>query len=175
MAWHAGISTWRGIKWCNKLSYGIELVAENEVEVGEGRQFTFTMAQYEAVQNLLWGGAKVLPDGTKETLIGLVDQFGLTAPVIGELDAEVLGHEHVSYKRKWDPGPLFDWTLVDRMQVGPVRTKPFESTTTVAAPTLKVGLHNEIDEQLPKVPVPILKKPELSWQDRFRGYIRRIT
>ncbi len=87
-AWHAGMSSWRGITDVNSASVGIEIV-------NPGHEFgyrPFTDAQMEALVPLVKG---------------IVDRYGI-AP------ANVVGHSDVAPRRKLDPGELFDWELLAR-------------------------------------------------------------
>lgn len=115
IAWHAGKSIWRGRQWCNNFSYGIELEAENELNLPD-RRFTFTEQQYDSLQVVLWGGT-VLFQGSQIEFDGIARRFGLTSDNAGSHDAEILGHEHVSPGRKFDPGPLFDWGRISQSVV----------------------------------------------------------
>jgi len=78
-AWHAGRSRWLGYDNCNNWMLGIELIATQESG--------YTDAQYDALIEL-----------TEELL--RTYKF----PV-----ANIAGHDHVSPRRKTDPGKLFDW------------------------------------------------------------------
>ncbi len=82
-AWHAGKSCWDGRECCNDFTIGIEL---------EGDDFSaFERVQYQQLA----------------TVIKLLLQ---TYP---NLSAErIVGHEHISPGRKTDPGPFFDWQLL---------------------------------------------------------------
>ena len=82
-AWHAGKSCWDGRECCNDFTIGIEL---------EGDDFSpFERVQYQQLA----------------TVIKLLLQ---TYP---NLSAErIVGHEHIAPGRKTDPGPFFDWQLL---------------------------------------------------------------
>ncbi len=81
-AWHAGESEFKGKRFCNDFSIGVEL---------EGTDFQpFTTAQYKTLTSL-----------TKE----LIKHY----PTI-TLD-RIVGHSDVAPGRKTDPGPCFDWQL----------------------------------------------------------------
>ncbi|MBF0159910.1 MAG: 1,6-anhydro-N-acetylmuramyl-L-alanine amidase AmpD [Magnetococcales bacterium] len=82
-AWHAGISRWQGRRGCNDFSVGVEL---------EGDERTpFTKIQYMM-------------------LAGLVRT--LQTRLIHLRDEAIVGHQHIAPERKWDPGPLFDWSVL---------------------------------------------------------------
>lgn len=82
-AWHAGVSSWKGREGVNRYSVGVELMGDGETP--------FTEAQYAALNELIGWLRRVhptiAPDG-------------------------VVGHEHVSPGRKFDPGPTFDWARI---------------------------------------------------------------
>lgn len=82
-AWHAGLSTHEGRDRCNDFSIGIEL------EGTEDREF-------EDVQY--------------ETLSRVLNDLYQTYPRINP--SRVVGHQHISPGRKWDPGPCFEWARI---------------------------------------------------------------
>ncbi|MBF0623246.1 MAG: 1,6-anhydro-N-acetylmuramyl-L-alanine amidase AmpD [Magnetococcales bacterium] len=81
-AWHAGASLWQGREGCNDFSVGVELEGTADRP--------FEAVQYRHLAILL------------RTL-----QTGL--PLLA--DHNVAGHQHIAPRRKWDPGPGFDWEL----------------------------------------------------------------
>ncbi len=87
-AWHAGLSVWEGREGCNDFSIGIELEGDAKTP--------FEDTQYS-------------------TLAGLISQLQGRYPALG-VD-RIVGHEHVAPGRKWDPGPMFDWSRL-RMLLG---------------------------------------------------------
>ncbi|MBF0139634.1 MAG: 1,6-anhydro-N-acetylmuramyl-L-alanine amidase AmpD [Magnetococcales bacterium] len=91
-AWHAGISVWEGRDNVNDFSIGIELEGDDKTP--------FTPVQYT-------------------NLASLVQTLRTRYPLLGE--QRIVGHEHIAPGRKWDPGPLFDWSLL-RSLLG--RTQP---------------------------------------------------
>ena len=83
VAWHAGISYWKGEKNLNSSSIGIEL--ENQ---GHGREYKpFTNSQLLVLEKLI-----------KRIKI----EYNLNS-------VDVIGHADVAPFRKSDPGELFDW------------------------------------------------------------------
>ncbi len=87
-SWHAGQSAWGGKKHLNNSSIGIGLVYQGHdqfVKYGE-------WPNYEEKQI----GA------TKKLIKQLKSKYNI------ELQ-NIVGHEHVSPKRKMDPGPAFPW------------------------------------------------------------------
>ncbi len=80
MAWHAGLSNFAGREKCNEFSIGIELEGSNNQP--------FTEAQYIALANLTKAIQQTYPQITNE---------------------RITGHQHISPKRKEDPGRYFAW------------------------------------------------------------------
>lgn len=99
-AWHAGQSQWRGRSACNDFSVGIELEGTNKIP--------FTDRQYQRLGGLV----RTLQVGIQERGQGSLEE-----------DDHIVGHEHISPGRKWDPGPYFDWvrfrTQLKRSQPDP--------------------------------------------------------
>jgi N-acetyl-anhydromuramoyl-L-alanine amidase len=79
-AWHAGVSSFRGIPNCNDYSIGIELEGCDNI--------AYTDAQYEALASLTRKILAEYPDITPERIVG---------------------HNHIAPLRKTDPGEAFDW------------------------------------------------------------------
>ena len=85
-AWHAGESSYCGRSACNDFSIGIELEGTDD-------------SGYEQVQY--------------ERLAELVQALRQTYPSLRR--AELVGHSDIAPGRKTDPGPHFDWELLDRL------------------------------------------------------------
>lgn len=82
-AWHAGVSSWRGVTDVNSASIGIEIV-------NPGHEF----------------GYRPFPDAQISALIPLVRE------IVGRhaiAPRNVVGHSDVAPARKQDPGELFPW------------------------------------------------------------------
>lgn len=79
-AWHAGVSTFKGMSRVNDFSIGIELEGDDETP--------FTDAQYECLNAL------------KRCLMA-------SYPAITQ--ERIVGHSDIAPGRKTDPGPYFDW------------------------------------------------------------------
>ena len=84
-AWHAGISKYKGKENCNDFSIGIELEGCDEEE--------FEKEQYHSLSRLI----NFLSIDLK------IDK------------QNIVGHADIAPGRKTDPGPLFDWTLLQSM------------------------------------------------------------
>lgn len=87
VAWHAGVSMWRGRKLTNGRSIGIEIVNL------DGNKFGYPQVQMSALVELC---QKIVADN----------------PLI--TSTNIVGHSDVAPKRKVDPGTKFPWkTLAD--------------------------------------------------------------
>ena len=84
-AWHAGISSYKGKENCNDFSIGIELEGCDDEE--------FEKEQYHSLSRLI----NFLSIDLK------IDK------------QNIVGHADIAPGRKTDPGPLFDWTLLQSM------------------------------------------------------------
>ena len=84
-AWHAGISSYKGKENCNDFSIGIELEGCDDEE--------FEKPQYHSLSRLI----NFLSIDLK------IDK------------QNIVGHADIAPGRKTDPGPLFDWTLLQSM------------------------------------------------------------
>ncbi|MEO5366194.1 MAG: 1,6-anhydro-N-acetylmuramyl-L-alanine amidase AmpD [Magnetococcus sp. WYHC-3] len=83
-AWHAGVSRWEGRENCNDFAIGVELLGDE--------QTPFETVQYQQLGRLFVQLQMRLPGLTRQ---------------------RIKGHEHVAPGRKWDPGPMFDWSLLE--------------------------------------------------------------
>ncbi len=96
-AWHAGVSKWEEDTDINDLSVGIEIVNTGHPYPG-----------YESVY-------KPFPEAQRAALIPLaksnVDRHKI-------YPHHVLGHSDVAWRRKIDPGELFDWQRLAENRVG---------------------------------------------------------
>ena len=80
VAWHAGISYWKGEKNLNSSSIGIELEGTDDSE--------FTDEQYNSLKNLTSSLIRSYPNLSEDRLVG---------------------HSDIAPGRKSDPGIFFDW------------------------------------------------------------------
>lgn len=88
-AWHAGESCHRGRTRCNDFSVGIELEGTDDIP--------YERVQYEVLGDLI--GA-------------------LRRAYASLREAEIVGHSDIAPQRKTDPGPGFDWVLLERLLNG---------------------------------------------------------
>jgi AmpD protein len=84
-AWHAGISVYKGRENCNDFSIGIELEGCDDEE--------FEQSQYNSLSRLI-------------NFLSIDLQLN---------KKNIVGHADIAPDRKTDPGPLFDWTLLQSM------------------------------------------------------------
>ena len=110
-AWHAGISSWGSYKNLNRYSVGIELENAGMLQ-RSGNQWVSSQGKVYSDQEVLVSAHKTLPGVVygwhKYTEI----QIKTAAEVVAELlrvygFREIVGHEDISPKRKWEPGPAF--------------------------------------------------------------------
>ena len=84
-AWHAGISAYKGRENCNDFSIGIELEGCDDEE--------FAKPQYNSLSRLI-------------NFLSIDLQIN---------KQNIVGHADIAPDRKTDPGPLFDWALLQSM------------------------------------------------------------
>jgi hypothetical protein len=120
-AWHCGVSEWTdhaGVKrkGCNSFSIGIEISNMGPPE-------PFTDFQYEAAAQL---AREIMVRHPRITL------------------DRIVGHQHISPRRKVDPGPLWDWDRFKRL---------ISEGAAAQAPPLKIVLlaDNRVIECNPRV------------------------
>lgn len=96
-AWHAGVSKWENDLDINDLSIGIEIVNSGHPYPG-----------YESVYRPF---LPVQMDSVLELTTGIVARHNISP-------CYVLGHSDVAWRRKIDPGELFDWSLFAKHNIG---------------------------------------------------------
>ena len=97
LAWHAGVSFWRGATRINDTSIGIELENRGWQNTAQGKQFTpFAPAQINALIPLV-----------KD----IIKRYNI-AP------QNVVAHADIAPQRKDDPGPLFPWRALAAKGIG---------------------------------------------------------
>lgn len=134
---HCGASSWRGVKFCNPVAIGIEIVSPGKLdpmgkawfgatyqgfvvhhtsEHGKGAWLPYTQAQIDAVVKICRGVAEHYPDVN-----------------------EIVGHWQISPGRKVDPSPLFPWDEVRQRVFEPVEEPPPEIEPQKTMATSKEG------------------------------------
>lgn len=101
LAWHAGVSYWRGYTHLNSTSVGIELENSGWRQVPAGLGMVKRFEPFEARQ------IAVLTTLARE----IIDRYHI-AP------QNVLAHADIAPQRKDDPGPLFPWQQLARQGIG---------------------------------------------------------
>jgi N-acetylmuramoyl-L-alanine amidase len=94
-AWHAGVSSWRGMTDVNSASVGIEIV-------NPGHEF----------------GYRAFPRVQMARVVRLVQAIAARHRIDR---ADIVGHSDVAPARKDDPGELFDWGLLARHRLALAR------------------------------------------------------
>ncbi|WND01557.1 N-acetylmuramoyl-L-alanine amidase [Temperatibacter marinus] len=87
-AWHAGVSYWQGRENINHTSLGIEIVNTGEEPFPE-RQIASVIALCQFLQK----------------------KYTIPAH-------QIIGHSDIAPGRKFDPGPLFPWTVLAEKEIG---------------------------------------------------------
>ena len=96
-AWHAGVARWEGDEDINDISIGIEIVNSGHAYAG-----------YESIY-------KGFPE------VQMTQVVSLAQKIIDRHEIKphyVLGHSDVAWRRKIDPGELFDWKKLSQNGVG---------------------------------------------------------
>ncbi|WP_313110422.1 N-acetylmuramoyl-L-alanine amidase [Atlantibacter sp.] len=97
LAWHAGISFWRGTNRINDTSIGIELENRGWRREGGQKRFSpFNPAQIEVL-------AKLARD--------IISRYNIQPE-------NVVAHADIAPQRKDDPGPLFPWAALAKQGIG---------------------------------------------------------
>lgn len=97
LAWHAGISFWRGTNRINDTSIGVELENRGWRREGGQKRFSpFNPAQIEVL-------AKLARD--------IISRYNIQPE-------NVVAHADIAPQRKDDPGPLFPWAALAKQGIG---------------------------------------------------------
>ncbi len=97
LAWHAGISFWRGNQRINDISIGIELENRGFTQHGDQKQFyPFAPSQIAVLEKLL---------------AEIIERYQI-AP------ENIVAHGDIAPQRKVDPGPLFPWQQLAERGIG---------------------------------------------------------
>lgn len=114
VAWHAGVSEWKGRKWLNRYSIGIEVVNPGAIHPanGEHSEFISSSKVRYAYSEILKaahknGGGELYwvkyPEEQYEAVRDMCLELVRVFPGI----KEIVGHEDIAPRRKVDPGPAF--------------------------------------------------------------------
>ena len=96
-AWHAGVARWEGDEDINDISIGIEIVNSGHAYAG-----------YESIY-------KGFPEVQMTQVVSLAQKIIDRHKIKPHY---VLGHSDVAWRRKIDPGELFDWKKLSQNGVG---------------------------------------------------------
>ena len=122
IAWHAGVSYWKGIRYLNYYSIGIELDnAGRMIRNGNSWRAAFkkdypdseVMEAIHKFDRKPYGWHNYPP----EQLQAMIDLCKLLVTQYGI--KEILGHDDIRPKAKWDPGPAFPMEYVRVQVFGP--------------------------------------------------------
>lgn len=123
-AWHAGKSSWRGRGECNGWTVGIEidnpgmLTRKGEIAVAwwRGKDAEWPLDELVELTTPEHGHGWWLPytPAQIDAVDGIIRALTIVYPTI----AEVLGHYHVSPRRKIDPGPHFPMARMQAILAG---------------------------------------------------------
>ena len=110
VAWHAGVSVWKGRTALNRFSLGIEVDNAGRLEARDGCYLAHFGDSYPAAETVRAvhrneTGAAYW-HAYPESQLALVEELGRL--LIGEYGiVEIVGHEEIAPDRKVDPGPAF--------------------------------------------------------------------
>ena len=113
-AWHAGSSVWLDRAGANNYTIGIEIDNPGPLTVGsDGGLKTVYGTSYDGETVFDPTGKRRYSTYTKKQMMAVAE---LCSKLCNELRIDplmIVGHEHVAPRRKVDPGPAFDWDLID--------------------------------------------------------------
>jgi N-acetylmuramoyl-L-alanine amidase len=133
VAWHAGISSWEGLRGLNRHSIGIELDNAGCLERKGGRWCAWFGNAYpddEVMEATHKHGTRVCgwQTYTPEQIEAALE---LSAMLIRKYDLlDVVGHEDISPGRKSDPGPAFPMASFRARLLGRSADRPVSLQTT---------------------------------------------
>lgn len=112
-AWHAGSSVWLDRSGANNYTIGIEVDNPGPLTRDTAGLKTVYGADYKGDHVVDPIGGRLYASYTEAQLQAVVE---LCSKLCNELHIDplmIVGHEHVAPRRKVDPGPAFDWNLID--------------------------------------------------------------
>ncbi|MFC1720946.1 N-acetylmuramoyl-L-alanine amidase [Patescibacteria group bacterium] len=128
VAWHAGNSVWKGEKWVNYFSVGIEISNWGPLKK-KGETYYCWPNNYNTILN-----KEVFEDDSgnfweaypSKQINAVIELCKSILEIIPEITLEnVVGHEHISPGRKTDPGPAFPWDKVKKGLTKEVQKEEF--------------------------------------------------
>jgi len=170
-AWHAGHSAWDGRRGLNPVSFGIELVNWGRLERRDGQVVTWTG---EPIPDAHWMRGVHPNDGRPApweryptAQVTACRQVLKALHLIHGLD-DILGHDDVSPRRKWDPGPAFPLATARDMALGRPTPEPRERIVANLRPVPLLVVHATEDDDAVD---PILAHADILVR---RGYLDRV-
>lgn len=116
VAWHAGESSWNGVRWCNKFSIGIELSNWGPLVIKGNKAWAWpgNFGRVAISLDRVFRGKHKNPQCAYEAWEKFYDpQFAalcdLGRVLVAHLGSirDIVGHDDVAPGRKIDPGPAF--------------------------------------------------------------------
>jgi N-acetylmuramoyl-L-alanine amidase len=110
IAWHAGVSSWNGVKNLNPYSIGIELDNAGMLKkTAQGWQSSFGRIYPDEEVLVATHKFGTQPAGWQLFPSAQIDAcVGICALLTKEYSIQaIVGHDDIAPKRKWDPGPAF--------------------------------------------------------------------
>jgi len=144
IAFHAGLSAWEGLSGLNNYSIGIELdnagrlyKKHNEWVGPFGKKIKHSEVllathKYDAKEYGWHSFPEAQINSAVEISLALIEKYGLL---------DVVGHDDISPRRKWDPGPAFPMDSFRSKVMGRMEDSPVFFTTTD-----KVTIHNPLNK-----------------------------
>ena len=114
-AWHAGISSWKGLKDLNSRSIGIEIVNPGEIQ----------LKKYPKIQI----------DQLIDLILSLKKKFEIPS-------YNILGHSDIAPMRKIDPGRHFPWEKLYKQKIGMKVKETGEIGKSLTSNDYKIFLKN---------------------------------
>lgn len=170
-AWHAGLSAWDGHRGLNPISFGIELVNWGRLERRGADAVTWTG---DPVPSDRWMRGLHPNEGRPAAWERYpTPQVTACRRILKALHLmhgleDILGHDTVSPRRKWDPGPAFPLAAARSMALGRPIGPPRENIVESLRPTPLLVVHATEDDDASD---PILAHADILVR---RGYFDRV-
>lgn len=176
---HAGISAWKGLTSLNQYSVGIEIANYGWLDrLGDGRYArpgqTPTFPADQVILGTMPNGSEAkgwepYPEAQLAAVETLVRALLAKYPTI----TEVLGHQEIAPRRKFDPGPAFPMqrfrNLMDNRGFGAIDERPGDNAPVedLMAATANLNLREGAGVEFEKLPdSPLLRGTRLVRHDQ---------
>ena len=114
IAWHAGISSWKGIKSLNKYSIGIEIT-----NPGHAHNYKkFSLRQINSILKLTKFLIKKYKRLSKKQINSILKLTKYLVKKYKIQPQNILGHSDIAPYRKKDPGEKFPWKYLYQNKIG---------------------------------------------------------